>query len=83
MVNNYPLILYMWFNIDTRGHEEAPKSQNLAVVPEDPPGNYKTLGDKGLKISDSEFSCKLHKMYTVKLLQTKAAFPKSNFDGSN
>ena len=31
----------MWFNIDTRGHKKAKKSQNIAVGPEDPPlGNY-------------------------------------------
>ena len=34
-------LFYMWFNIVTRGHKEAPKSQNIAVGPEDPPpGNY-------------------------------------------
>ena len=27
----------MWFNIDTRGHKKAQKSQNIAVGPEPPP----------------------------------------------
>ena len=42
----------MWFNIDTRGHKKAQKSQNIAVGPEDPPPRYlpvsKTPGHKGL-----------------------------------
>ena len=33
MVNNYPLTLYV-VNIDTRGHEKAPKSQNIALGPD-------------------------------------------------
>ena len=27
----------MWFNIDTKEHKKARKSQNIAVGPEDPP----------------------------------------------
>ena len=27
----------MWFNIDTRGHKKAQKSQNIPVGPEEPP----------------------------------------------
>ena len=30
-------LFYMWFSIDSRGHKKAPKSQNIAVGPEDPP----------------------------------------------
>ena len=30
-------IFYMGFNIVTRGHKKAPKCQNIAVGPEDPP----------------------------------------------
>ena len=44
--------LYIWANIDTRGHTEAPKSINIAVGPQDPPGllpGSKTPGEKGLR----------------------------------
>ena len=44
----------MGFNIVTRGHKRAPKCQNIAVGPEDPPPpgellGFKTLGEKGLR----------------------------------
>ena len=32
-----PPLFYMGFNIVTRGHKNAPKCQNIAVGPEDPP----------------------------------------------
>ena len=37
MVSNDPIILYMWLNIVTMGHKKAPKSQNIAEGPEEPP----------------------------------------------
>ena len=33
-------LFYIGLNIVTRGHKKAPKCQNIAVGPEDPPGNY-------------------------------------------
>ena len=47
-------LLFMGFNIDTRGHKKAQKRQIIAVGPEDPPPGEipgsKTPGDKGLII---------------------------------
>ena len=39
----------MWFNIDTRGHKKAPKSQNIAVGPGQL-ARSKTPVDKGLSL---------------------------------
>ena len=37
----------MWFNIDTRGHKKAPKRQNKAVGPEDPPRVITSIRNPG------------------------------------